>query len=323
MALGVADLMLRRHAWPGPLNTHPDLWVEDGDGERIGIDRVRAGGDHDSLQRFLALRAYAAGSRVAILARAERLTDQAANCLLKSIEEPPPGTHLLLTAASPERLPQTILSRCEQISLGPVPETEIAGWLATTGAENAEICARLAAGRPGHARRLADDPDTLRRELASLNRFLAVGGGGLTAAIAAAGELAGSGGGADARERLLVQLAVWGSFCRDAACYAAGAPELARWTSHRPALEGWAAALSPGRAGEILGAVLQAASDIAAYSNPRLTLEVLFIDIFAAVEHPPAVDVAVVGPPEPAEKLPAPSSPRRGSSRGRSADSAT
>jgi len=294
IAMGLAGTLLGSESWPGPLASHPDLWLEDGDGERIGIDRIRAAGDL-SLQRFLALRPYANGPRVAILARADRLTDQAANALLKCLEEPPPATSLLLTAAAPERLPPTILSRCQQIALGPVPESEIAAWLDTTGvpASIAEVCARLAAGRPGRARRLANDPSSLSAELAALNRFLAVGGGGVGGVIAAAVELVGTAAGADARESLLVQLAVWASFCRDAACYAAGAPELARWTSHRPALEAWASALSPGRAGEILELVLRAAGDIAAYANPRLTVEVLLLDIFAAAEHPPSVEVEI------------------------------
>ena len=293
LALALAETLLDTAAWPGPATGHPDLWLEDGEAERIGIDRVtpRSGSD-GSLQQFLSLRAYMGGARVAVIARADRLTDQAANALLKTLEEPPPRSHLLLTASSPERLPQTILSRCETVTLAPVPETDIERWLTTTGSEPgmAATCARLAAGRPGRARRLAGSPDELRAELAALHRFLGIAGGGPSAAITAAAELA-AGSGAEVRDRLLLQIAVWSAFCRDAACYAAGAPELARWTSHAGVLEAWSTALSPGRAGEILGLLLRAAGDVAAYAQPRLTLEVLFLDIFSGAEAPPPAEL--------------------------------
>jgi DNA polymerase-3 subunit delta' len=308
LARALAQELLDSGAWPGPIDGHPDLWCEDGDGERIGIDRVRAGVE-GSLQQFLSLRAYMGGARVAIIARADRLTDQAANALLKTLEEPPPRSHLLLTAASPERLPQTILSRCECVTLAPVPEGDIETWLvaADVAPELAATCARLSAGRPGRARRLAESADELRTELASLHRFLGIAGGGVSAALAAAAELA-AGTGAEVRDRLLLQLAVWSAFCRDAACYAAGAPELARWSSHAGVLEGWSGALSAGRAGEILELLLRAAGDIAAYAHPRLTLEVLFLDIFCAAEAPPMA----LGLPElePAAAAP-PRRPRR------------
>src|ERR1700694_2294202 len=114
LALGLGEGLLDLSTWPGDLTTHPDLWLEDGGAERIGIDRIRAGAER-SLQKFFSLRPYAGGARVAVVARADGLTEQPANCLLKSLEEPPPRSHLLLTASSPERLPATILSRCEQV----------------------------------------------------------------------------------------------------------------------------------------------------------------------------------------------------------------
>src|ERR1700694_92387 len=129
-ALALAARLLDADQWPGGPSAHPDLWVEDSDVENISIERVRAGGrDAPTLQDFMALRPYAGRRRVAVLGRAERLTEQAANSLLKTIEEPPPGTHLLLCAAHFERLPATVLSRCELVVLGPVATPVIAAWL--------------------------------------------------------------------------------------------------------------------------------------------------------------------------------------------------
>ncbi|MFN2582642.1 MAG: hypothetical protein ABR498_07870, partial [Candidatus Dormibacteria bacterium] len=89
-ALAIAALLLESDRWPGGTLAHPDLWLEDSDAENISIKRVRPGGEEGpTLQDFLALRPYAGGIRVGIVGRAERLGIDAANNLLKTIEEPP------------------------------------------------------------------------------------------------------------------------------------------------------------------------------------------------------------------------------------------
>ena len=289
LLLAVAGELLPKGSWPGDLSTHPDLWLEDGPSERIGIERMRAGREPGSLQEFLSLRAYAGGARAAIIARAERLTEPAANSLLKTVEEPPPDSHILLTAENPERLPDTIVSRCQRLSLGPVSLDAIEGWLRerhSISEATAAVAAELSAGRPGRALRLAGEPAALSAELDSLDRFLAAGGGGTPAALAAAAELA-PGPGAEGRRRLLLNLAVWASFVRDAAMHAAGAPEMSRWKSRSAALERWSETLPLERSGVILDSLLQASDDAAANAHPRLLLEALFLDIFGGSPSPP------------------------------------
>jgi DNA polymerase-3 subunit delta' len=291
LMLGLAAELLPHEGWPGDLASHPDLWLEDSAEERVSIRRVRAGGDPGSLQEFLSLRPYAGGARVAILARADRLTEEAANSLLKTVEEPPDGTHLLLSAHSPERLPATIVSRCSRLTLGLVDGGAIAAWLRDRhGVEpaTADLAAELGAGRPGRALRLSSDPAALSGELAVLDRFLAIGGGGTPAALAAAAELTPAAGG-EGRERLLVNLSIWASFVRDAAVRAAGAPELARLRSRGREADAWARALSPKQPGVILDALLRATAETAAYAQPRLLLETLFLDIFTGGAAPPAI----------------------------------
>jgi DNA polymerase III subunit delta' len=292
-ALALATRLLDADQWPGGPSAHPDLWVEDSDVENISIERVRAGGrDAPTLQDFMALRPYAGGRRVAVLGRAERLTEQAANSLLKTIEEPPPGTHLLLCAAHFERLPATVLSRCELVVLGPVATPVIAAWLNQAHSvpdEEGSLAAVLSAGRPGRALRLATQEGALDAELDALDGFLAAGGGGVAAALRAAAAAA-PGAGADGRERGLVTLAAWASFVRDAACYASGAPELALWAAYRPALERWAEDLSAARIVAILNRIVQASEAVATYAQPRLAFEALMVDIFGGAGSPPAVD---------------------------------
>ena len=286
LSMALAAELLAGSPWPGALSTHPDLWLEDSDAESIRIDRVRAGREPGSLQEFLSLRPYAGDLRVAVLARADRLTEQAANSLLKTIEEPPPGTHLLLTARGEEGLPPTVVSRCQRISMGPVASAVVSDWLAERHGVASGIAveaAELSAGRPGRALRLATDPSALATELAILDRFLAIRGGGVAAALAAAAELAPSGG-AEGRERLLLDLSIWASFARDLACLAWGAAELCRWHGRREELERWAKTLSRSRPSEILDGLLQAVAGVAANAQPRLLLEALLMEIFGSDE---------------------------------------
>ncbi len=292
-ALALAAALLEAETWPGGLLAHPDFWLEDSDAENISIKRVRPGGDDGpTLQDFLALRPYAGGVRVAVIGRADRLGIDAANNILKSIEEPPPGTHLILAAAHPERLPQTVVSRCAAYTLSPVAADTMASWLESAhgvSAAEAALAANLAAGRPGRALRLATEPGALDAELDAVDMFLAAGGGGTSGAINAAGAVA-PGPGAEGRERALVTIAAWASFVRDAACYSSGAPELALWGAYRPALERWAQDLSTARIVAILHRLVVASEAVAAYAQPRLAFEALMLDIFGSADSPPPVE---------------------------------
>jgi DNA polymerase-3 subunit delta' len=227
-----------------------------------------------------------------VIGRADRLGVDAANNILKSIEEPPPRTHLFLAAAHPEKLPQTIASRCATYGLAPVPADAISAWLVSAhgvDSDRAAMVVPLAAGRPGRALRLATEPDALEKELDAVDTFLAAGGGGTAAAIRAAAAVT-PGPGAEGRERALTTLGAWASFVRDAACFASGAPDLALWRSYRPALERWAEDLTPSRIVEILHRLVTASDAVAAYAQPRLAFEALMLDIFGGTGSPPAVE---------------------------------
>ncbi len=94
---------------------------------------------------------------------------------------------------------------------------------------------------------------------------------------------------AEVREQALITLGAWASFVRDAACFAAGAPELALWKAYRPALERWAEDLDLTRIVEILARVLETSEAVAMYAQPRLAFEALLLDVFAGANSPPMV----------------------------------
>jgi len=104
---------------------HPDIvTLSVGVGETIGIDEIRA-----FIQR-LQLRAFEARCKVAIIKNAERMTPQAANALLKTLEEPSKDTLMILTTNVPELCLDTIKSRCHMVHFFPKSYHQVAQELA-------------------------------------------------------------------------------------------------------------------------------------------------------------------------------------------------
>jgi DNA polymerase III delta' subunit len=150
---------------------HPDLHrlAPTGAGSVIPIGGRDDRGVRD-LVRDLALLPVEGGKRVVVIVSADRMTEDAQSALLKTLEEPPTATVLVLTAADEERLLPTIRSRCVRIRLGPVSRRDVEGVLVDGGyveAPAAARLARLAAGRPGEAVALARAPEavTIRSEV--------------------------------------------------------------------------------------------------------------------------------------------------------------
>lgn len=141
--------------------THPDLTqvVPEEDRRGIVIDQIRG------LGAYLALRPHTAARKVAILSPADSMNLNAANSLLKILEEPPLGSVLLLVASQPARLPATIRSRCQRLTF-PVPGRALAlDWL--KGREGGEVAAQLvdeAGGAPLQALALAREGFLAKRE---------------------------------------------------------------------------------------------------------------------------------------------------------------
>jgi DNA polymerase-3 subunit delta' len=110
---------------------HPDVVAvrPSEDSQQLRIEQVR------ELAAELALTSHQGGYKVGILAPADSLNRFAANALLKTLEEPPPRTLLILVASEPSRLPATILSRCQRIQLRAPPRTESVAWLRETCGE--------------------------------------------------------------------------------------------------------------------------------------------------------------------------------------------
>jgi len=98
---------------PATILQHPDVHIAEPESKsrRIVIDQVRA------LEKELQMRSSLGGKKIGILFEADRLKVEASNAFLKTLEEPPNNSLLLLITAQPEALPDTILSRCISVTL--------------------------------------------------------------------------------------------------------------------------------------------------------------------------------------------------------------
>jgi DNA polymerase III subunit delta' len=141
--------------------THPDLYVLEPLGDQIRIDDIRL------LHHDLHMRPFEADRRVYLLLSAHLLNEDAADALLKDLEEPPPYVVLLLIADELGPLPETIRSRCQLVPFRRLSERavreDIAARAPGLSEEEATALARVAGGRLDRAERLLDPRAAKRR----------------------------------------------------------------------------------------------------------------------------------------------------------------
>jgi DNA polymerase-3 subunit delta' len=131
---------------------HPDLqliepFIVDEDGEvkvqdPILIERIRA------LIDWVQLTSHRGRAKVAVIGPAESMNAAAANALLKTLEEPPPSTYLILVAHQPGRVPATLRSRCRRMAAPRPAATDAETWLAQQGVANPGAVLAQSGGSP-------------------------------------------------------------------------------------------------------------------------------------------------------------------------------
>ena len=143
---------------------HPDWVLLTPDGASLRIEQVR------QLQRHLSLVANEGGRRVGLVQDAETLTLQAANALLKTLEEPPPGATLILVARTSGALPPTIRSRTIRLRIQEPSVESVAAALERAGLapEDARLAAEFGGGSEASAQAWADANLETARELRAL-----------------------------------------------------------------------------------------------------------------------------------------------------------
>jgi DNA polymerase-3 subunit delta' len=149
--LGERDRVIRR--------AHPDLYVVEPLGDQIRIDPIRA------LRRDLHMRPFEADRRVYLVFGADLLNEDAADALLKDLEEPPPYAVIVLVADDVGPLAPTVRSRCQHVSFRRLSQRAIKAYLSSRGiaGDKLEALARVAGGRLDRAERLLDAEAEERR----------------------------------------------------------------------------------------------------------------------------------------------------------------
>jgi DNA polymerase-3 subunit delta' len=162
-----------RRIRPEALDDEAGVDAEDGEDKKktkapskeIKIEQIRA------LADFMNISTHRQGLRVVVLYPAEALNTPASNALLKTLEEPPPGTVFLLASNSLDRLLPTILSRCRKFAMALPGHDEALAWLTTQGVHDADGWLREQGGAPLAA--LAQAETGNREELDTLLQYLA------------------------------------------------------------------------------------------------------------------------------------------------------
>jgi DNA polymerase-3 subunit delta' len=135
--------------------THPDLIVVAKPAEKseIPVQLLIGAGErrmHEGLCHDISLKPFMGGRRVAIIDDADYLNEEGANCLLKTLEEPPPRSVIILVGTTADRQLPTIRSRSQIIRFRPLDEQVVASLLVSAGvAANAAEAQRLAAYSEG------------------------------------------------------------------------------------------------------------------------------------------------------------------------------
>ena len=135
----------------------------------IKVEQIRA------LQERLALHPLEGERKLAIIASAHQLNPAAQNAFLKTLEEPPSGTVLVLVASAPDKMLPTIRSRCSRVSFGPLPASFIAGELARQkqiDPDSAHLAAVMSSGSLSRA--LEIDAESLAQRKDVISRFEAL-----------------------------------------------------------------------------------------------------------------------------------------------------
>jgi len=139
--------------------SHPDLHRIQPDGAQIKIGQIR------ELQNAIAFKPLIGTRKWFIIDEADAMNPEAANSFLKTLEEPPDHSTLILITARPQALLPTVLSRCQSVRFSPPPPNELSQWLQRQrgiAINEAQRLATLAMGKIGIAAEA--DPDALTNE---------------------------------------------------------------------------------------------------------------------------------------------------------------
>jgi DNA polymerase-3 subunit delta' len=236
----------------------------------IIVDQIR------DLENWLATAPFESKYKIAILRRFEDANESASNAFLKTLEEPPSHVYLILTAQDANMLLPTIISRCQKLTLRPLPlaTVEIAlveKW--DVAKRDARLLARLSSGRIGWAVRASADPKILETRADALSALKAMLNEGRAERLTRAGDLAKS------SDELPQLLELWLTWWRDVLLLQSGDGARIVNVDWEDALRAEAAHFSIEQVQAALTATRTAARQLEQNANARLVTEVLALSL--------------------------------------------
>lgn len=250
---------------------HADLTViqAESEGGTLKVDQIR------EARKTLILKPYMSKFRVAIFLRFQEANDNAANALLKTLEEAPSYAVLILTADNPEQLLPTIVSRCEVLRLRPLSIEEVAKDLESRGVESgrAKLIAHISGGRPGYALRLVEDNALLDKREERLNDLLTLLPASRVEKFAYADKLSRD------KDSMRQAILFWLSYWRDVMLRTAQANTPLVNVDRNLEIEGLAGQLDLSAARKVVERLEDALEQMEKNVNPRLLAEVMLLDL--------------------------------------------
>jgi DNA polymerase-3 subunit delta' len=240
----------------------------------IGIDQIK------QMQHSASLPPFEGNHKVFIIDGAELLSTEAANCLLKTLEEPIGKVIFILLTVSDSLLPATVVSRCQRLELPPLSTAEVASALADSRGiepQRARLLAGLSHGCLGWALSAAADDSLLQQRHEELNRLLDVIAADYEERFAYVAQLATQFN--QNRGSVYGVLDLWLDYWRDLMLVKTGCHDIITNVDRLDGLVEMAKGYRLAQIKTFIESIRAAAEQLRQNANPRLVLEVLMLDI--------------------------------------------
>jgi DNA polymerase-3 subunit delta' len=263
---------------------HPDVQLigrlpgtepgEAGIKKEISIAQIK------EIQRSAGLQPYEGRHRVFIIDGAEYLNEDSANCLLKTLEEPPPKVLFILLTVNDGRLLPTIVSRCQRVELFPLPASVIEQALIEqwqVAPEKARVLSRLCRGSIGWAVSASRDESLVQERSQRLDELLGLNNASLDQRFAFAARLAAQF--SKSRDSVEEALELWLGWWRDVLLTREECTQFIINIDRETVLRSHAECYSLAGIRGFMEAIREAVVQLGQNANPRLVLEVLMLSI--------------------------------------------
>ena len=240
----------------------------------IGIGQIK------EMQHDASLPPFEGRYKVFIIDGAEHLSTEAANCLLKTLEEPVGNVVFILLTTNDGLLPATVVSRCQRLELRPLAAAEVEAALTGQGGivpQRAKLLAKLSRGCLGWALTAAADDSLLQQREEEINRLMEIINAGYEERFAYVAQLAAQ----FTQNRMQVHrlLDLWLDYWRDLMLLKIGCHDVVTNIDYLVTLGEMAQDYSLSQIKTFINSIQAAGEQLRQNANPRLVLEVLMLDM--------------------------------------------